>query len=106
MATARTGNKAAAKKPLPTAVERAAKQQLNRLAATWSMPTLKTIALAVHPGLRRTIARYDPSTRTIELRADAAKSARLNDILVHEAAHAAVCEKHGIGRTRPHGLGE
>jgi predicted SprT family Zn-dependent metalloprotease len=84
-------------------VARAAQQQLNRLAAIWSVPTLKEITLAVHPGLKSTIARYVPSTRTIELRADAADSTRVNAVLVHEAAHAAVSEKHGIHRTRPHG---
>jgi predicted SprT family Zn-dependent metalloprotease len=103
MPTARTGNKASAKRPLLKALARAAHRQLNRLAVTWSVPTLKKVTLAVHPTLKRTIARYDPSTRTIELRADAANSTRLTAVLVHEAAHAAVCEKHGIHRTRPHG---
>lgn len=99
---ARTGARQA-QSPLPKAAARAARQQLERLATTWSTPELKTIALAVHPGLRRTIARYDPAARTIELRADAVASPRLNAVLVHEAAHAAVCEQHGIGQTRPHG---
>src|SRR6266498_1661660 len=47
--------------PAAEAAARAARQQLERLPATWSTPELKAIALAVHPGLRRTIARYDPS---------------------------------------------
>jgi len=85
------------------AAARAAREQLERLAATWSTSELKAIALAVHPGLRRTIARYDPSARTIELRADTVASPRLNAVLVHEAAHAAVCQQHGTGQTRPHG---
>lgn len=43
--------------------------------------------LAVYPGLKCIIARYDPSARTIEVRADAVASPRFEPVFVHEAAH-------------------
>src|SRR6266568_2081846 len=56
---------------------------------SWSEPSLQAIALAVHPGLRRTLARYDPIVRRIALRADAMASRRFQVILAHEVLHAA-----------------
>jgi len=88
---------------LPTLSHRRAKRLLRRLAVLWGRPGVARIEVVVHPRLRRTLGRFSLRTMQIELSPAALSPVTLAEVLVHEAAHAALAS----GETkadRPHGL--
>jgi predicted SprT family Zn-dependent metalloprotease len=83
------------------AVRGTATAQLKRLRALWRV-RLAGVAVVTNPRLRTTLARYRPVDARLELSPTAARSRDLQRVLVHELAHAAAVERHGV-RIRPHG---
>jgi predicted SprT family Zn-dependent metalloprotease len=73
--------------------------------ARWGVPRLEArLEIELSPRFRTTLARCSPARRVIRVAAFLVEAPRplLEEVLCHEAAHAAVAELHGR-RLRPHG---
>jgi predicted SprT family Zn-dependent metalloprotease len=71
------------------------------MARLWRLPGVAKVEVVVRPDLRRTLGRFSPQTGVIEVSAGVLRNG-LGAVLRHEAAHAAVAQKH-IKAARPHG---
>jgi predicted SprT family Zn-dependent metalloprotease len=87
---------------LPAASRRQANDLLRQLAVLWRRPAVARLQVVVNPDLRRTLGRFSPRKGQIELSPAVLSPGVLTDVLVHEAAHAALALGH-TKSGRPHG---
>jgi predicted SprT family Zn-dependent metalloprotease len=87
---------------LPAASRRRANDLLRQLALLWRRPAVARLQVVVNPDLRRTLGRFSQRTGQIELSPRVLSPGAMKDILVHEAAHAALAFGTTM-RGRPHG---
>jgi SprT protein len=76
---------------------------LRTLSQRWDAD-LESVRVSLNPRLTRTVARFRPPVRTIEISGTvlAMPAVRQRDVVCHEAAHAVVWARHGR-RAKPHG---
>ena len=86
---------------------RRAEAILRRLGARWDAPALANLTVGVNARLRRTLGRLVGRPLRIELgpRALLGGDKRLQEIVTHEAAHAALATGDGATPQAPHGPG-
>jgi len=94
---------AAKTESLPKSSARAASNRLARLAKQWQRPRLMAAAVVIRPSLRRTLGRFVPPANRIELSPRALAPRVFEEVLTHEAAHAALERERVAQRLKPHG---